>query len=93
MHCANHPPNNICDYCRQRRGSNTKDDCRRADNRLCSLVPIKANIGYLESRSYSRYEAVNDQLDLRVIDMGVLYCGSQSKTDYDRLIERLKRGV
>ncbi len=60
---------------------------------LCLSASDKANIGCVESRSKPRPEAVNDQLDLCIMDMGDLYYGSQSKIDYDRLIERLKRGV
>ena len=54
---------------------------------------IKVGVGYAELRCRHCSEVVNDQMELRIIDTGDLYCGSQNKTEYDRMIERLKRGV
>ena len=38
------------------------------------------------------FQTLNDRLNFLIIDMGSLYRGSRSKEDYDRLIDRLKRG-
>ena len=64
-----------------------------AEHGLCMVVPVNANIGGAKARFRPRSEAVNDQLGLRRKDMDGLCYGSQSKADYSRLIERLKRGV
>ncbi len=68
-------------------GCDSNDDVGGADNGLCWETSIKAVVGYAEACSRPRSEVINDQLELRIIDMGALYYGSQSKMDYDRFIE------
>ncbi len=54
-----------------------------------SIASIKENISDISIR----FKTLNDRLDFRIIDMGDLYYSSQSKADYDQLIERLKKVV
>ncbi len=50
-------------------GSNTNNNVCGADNGLCLVVPVNANIGGAKARFRPRYGAVNDQLGLRRKDM------------------------
>ena len=75
------------------RWRNANDDVCITIKKLCRWVSIKIGIVYVELCREHCSEIVNDQMELRIIDKGNLYYGSQNKTDYDRLIERLKRGV
>ena len=54
-----------------------------------SMKSIKLNIDTMEFCT----EVVNNQMELRIIDMGDLCNGSRSKAGYDWLIERLKHGI
>lgn len=53
-----------------------------------SVASIKRNIADMGIC----FQTLNDRLNFLIIDMGSLYRGSRSKEDYDRLIDRLKRG-